>query len=70
MRISSANTVVTAGVPRRQCQCSMLEYVMKAMILIPVAALSLRTDTFELLLYRQTNTMVKSTSIFSGRSFG
>ena len=42
---------------------------MKAMVLIPVAALSQRTDAFELSLYCQTNTVAKSTSKFSGRSF-
>ncbi|WP_302674759.1 hypothetical protein [Trinickia violacea] len=42
---------------------------MKAMILSRVAALSLRTDAFELSLYRQTNIVAKSTGKFSGRSF-
>jgi hypothetical protein len=41
MRMRPANTVDTAGVLRRRCQCNMLEDAMKAMFLIPVAALSL-----------------------------
>lgn len=69
MRIWSANTVITVGVPRWQCQCTVLENAMKAVILSSVAALSLRTDAFELSLNSQTNIVAKSTSKFSGRSF-